>query len=412
MPTFGTGVDTYKVSNPKNKKDENAKRKRNLIIFGTLVTTAAVALGALYFSGKKVNKTKLTENLPEVKDNNISISKFNDDLKNSSIPYETLAKNIVDMNNLLKSENLNEESFGNIVECIGKHYQKLISSKCPNKEKIILYEEYYQFLNLYFKNSSISNKLQEILAQKSSLELSETNINEDSKLLQNVLQDEKKDFLHKRILIISLFKKYKDNKDDITKLADIINKHADLNKLNKNKEEYQKKLSLLFNTYNASDDTIKNNSNDIIQHILNSKYQFIYPEDSLYYYDDIEPKNIFSNVKNTKAYNTFDSIKADLLSRLGVSRESMLTEVVNNINNPNIKAITLDDSYNKWNCLRFKVDENNYIYYNIDIFNNTMTRLNFTIESKNDNENLFNYQGNVVKKKDIPILFEKEFNKK
>lgn len=412
MQTFGTAADTYKVSNPKNKKDKKAKRKRNLIIFGTLVTTAAVTLGALYFSGKKVNKTKLIENLPEVKDNKISISRFNDDLKNSSTSYETLAKNIVDMKNLFKSENLNEESFGDIVECMVKHYQKLISSKCPNKEKIIFYEEYYQFLNLYFQNSSISNKLQEILAQKSRLELSETNIEEDSKLLQNLLQDEKKDFLYKRILIISLFEKYKDKNDDIAKLADIINKNTDSNKMNKNKEEYQKELTSVLNTYNGSDDAIKNNASPIIQYILDSRYQFIYPEDSFYYYDDIEPKAIFSDIENKEELSNFDSIKTGLLCQLDASRTSILTEVVNNINNPKIKSITLDDDDNKWNCLRFKVGENKYIYYAINIYNKDFTLLNFDVESKDEKKDSYNYQGHVVKKKDIPGLFEKEFDKK
>lgn len=411
--TFGVSTDTYKVSDSKNRKNKKAKRKRNLIIFGTLITTAAVALGTLYFSGKKVNKTKLTENIPEVKDNKISISRFNDDLKNSSTSYETLAKNIVDMNNLLKSENLNEESFGDIVECMGKHYQKLISSKCPNKEKIIFYEEYYQFLKFYFQNSSISNKLQEILAQKCKLELSETNIEEDSKLLQNLLQDEKKDFLYKRILIISLFEKYKEKNDDIAKLANIINKNTDSNKMNKNKEEYQKELTSVLNTYNGRDDTIKNNSSPIIQYILDSRYQFIYPEDSFYYYDDIEPMDIFSNIENKEELSNFDSIKTGLLCQLGVSRTSILTEVVKNINNPNIKAITLDNNNNnKWNCLRFKIGENKYIYYIINIYNKDFILLNFDVESKDDKKDSYNYQGRVVKKKDIPGLFEKEFDKK
>ena len=252
--TFGVNNDTY-ISSKTNDTSKSKKRKRNLIISSILVTLSAVALGGLYYSGKKAKKTplsssKTSEIIPNTTQN--MLKNFQKDLDNSLTSSTTLEDNIVKMNNLLQSEVEDEKLLTNILTCIGNHYKKLISRiNYPSEKKVKRIEEYCQLLSQlgnakdtikYYQNKKVQleNKL-EIDKQISSL-----NQDENLDMLNKLLKNNEKDLDYKNEFIKTIITKYIKSDEIIIKILEAINNNTDDNLLEKSQIELSSKISSIY----------------------------------------------------------------------------------------------------------------------------------------------------------------------
>lgn len=311
---FGISNDEYISLRNKDEK-KSSKTKRNWIIASACTLGLAIVTGVCYFNGKKIKKTfnneEIKEKLPKIKEK--SLDDYVKCLNEPKIDHKQLAKNIEELNSLLKKEPEEEISI-KIINCINAHFKKII--ECKNMkiaERIQYLNDYINFTQYFFNGvegfDEICNTLnanKNLLEAKSKLS---KDFEKNNKSLEKILQssastDYKKEFIE------TLLEVHENDNNNIDKILKTI-----LNNTKRNEKE------ILFLENNITAPLLR-------METLND------PSQVMTYLQELTFKNLNNSDKK---------VDDALLQYEIITKNKIITLIKNLIDNDKLKNYTLDD---------------------------------------------------------------------